>query len=382
MRRKILITAGVVLGVLVFIFILIGPATPLWVRLGMKPYCIQGELPHVKFVPCGGNFVVSPTVTPMPTSDLKGQEPIPLIFDDDGSPDGVLALLYFLRNSNFDVKAITISQGEAHPNIFADNIQKMLARLGKEDIAVGAGRLTPLEGSNTFPDPWRQASDTFWAINLGPSIDKEPMPAAQLIVDTVQNSIQPVMIFVSGTHTNLAEALRLEPGIADNIREVDIMGGSIYQPGNIKNDWPAIDNSVAEWNIWVDSVAAHEVFSSGLRLHLMPLDATNQVVWTQVDLSAITASPSPEGKIAGEVLQWMLNSWSKQGVYVWDLVAAVTASNPAICPEVSLAINIATEPGGEQGRTEVVQGDPNTSVCLDPDANQIKALTASIFGQQ
>ncbi len=381
MKRKTLRTIGIILGVVIVIIILIGPATPLWVRLGMKPFCIQGAWPHLKFIPCESDLVGSTTVTPIATTDLMGQEPIPLIFDDDGSPDGVIALLYFLSNSNFDVKAITISQGEAHPDIFVGHLQQLLTRVGRQDIQVGMGRLTPLEGNNTFPDPWRQASDRFWDISLPSADGKESVAAARLIVETIQNSKLPVTIFVSGSHTNLAEALRLDPGIVDNIREVDIMGGSVYRPGNIQSDWAAIDNSVAEWNIWVDSLAAQEVFSAGLKLHLVPLDATNQVMWTQEDLSGITASNSPEGKLAGEVLQWMLNSWSKHGVYVWDLVTAVKTSNPSICPEVSLAIDIITEPGREQGRTKVVQGDPNTSVCLNPDTKQVKASAAFIFGQ-
>jgi purine nucleosidase/pyrimidine-specific ribonucleoside hydrolase len=205
--------------------------------------------------------------------------------DDDGSPDGVTALLYFLIDPYFDVQAVTVSYGEAHPDLFAGHILQLLAGLGRADIPVGAGEPTPLEGNNAFPDSWRQASDTFWGIVLPPaSVKSDSVPAAKLIADTINCSPEPVLVFVSGSHTNLAEALRLNPEIAGNIREVYIMGGSVYEPGNIKSDWPAIDNSLAEWNIWVDPVAAAEVFSSGLPLHLVPLDATGQVIWTQSDV--------------------------------------------------------------------------------------------------
>ena len=90
----------------------------------------------------------------------------------------------------------------------------------------------------------------------------------------------------------------------------------------------------------------------------------------------------PEGVLAGELLQWMLNSWSPEGVYIWDLVAAVQATNPALCPEVSLALKITTTPGSEQGRTVANQGTANVEVCLDPDSGQFKALAASIIGGQ
>jgi pyrimidine-specific ribonucleoside hydrolase len=381
MKRKGLKVIGIVLGVLVLLFILIGPAAPLWERMGAKPVCIQGAFPHLKVVPCEGNTAVSPTVTPLALPSLNGQAPIPLIVDDDGSPDGTIALLYFLSNPLFDVKAVTISSGEAHPDVFAGHILQLLAGLGKATIPVGAGRATPQEGNNAFPDPWRQVSDNFWDIKLPAATTAlAPVPAADLIVKTINDSTQPIIVFVSGTHTNLAEALRTDPGIADKIQGVYIMGGSISGSGNIKSDWPSIDNSVAEWNIWVDPVAAEEVFSSGLPLHLIPLDATQQVTWTPSDLPRLTSSSSSEGIMAGNLLQWMLDSWSKQGVYVWDLVAAVQATNPSICREVSLAVNIITTSGPEQGRTAVIQGDPNVAVCLNPDSGQVKAIAASILG--
>jgi len=308
MKRKSLKILGIILGVLVILFILIGPAAPLWKRMGLEPFCIQGEWPHLKFVSCGGNTTASPTVTPLALPSLKGQAAIPLIVDDDGSPDGTIALLYFLNNPLFDVKAVTISSGEAHPDIFAGHILQLLAGLGKAGIPVGAGRATPLEGNNAFPDTWRQVSDNFWDIKLpAATATLKPVPAADLIVKTINDSAQPVVVFVSGTHTNLAEALSLDPGIIDKIKEVYVMGGSVRVPGNIKSDWPSIDNSVAEWNIWVDPVAAEEVFSSGIPLHLVPLEATRQVTWTQSDLPGWISNNSPEGTIAGNLLQWMLD---------------------------------------------------------------------------
>jgi pyrimidine-specific ribonucleoside hydrolase len=383
MKRKTWIILGTVLGVLILLFIIIYPAAPFWARFGAKTFCIQGEWPHLKLVSCGETAAASPTVTPLPFPSLNGQAPIPIIVDDDGSPDGMIALLYFLSNPLFEVRAVTISCGEAHPNLFAPHILQLLASVGRDNIPVGAGRETPLDGNNAFPDAWRQASDNFWEINLPvASVTLQPVPAAELIVDSVNNSLQPVLIFISGTQTNLAEALRLDPGIRENIRDVFIMGGSVYVPGNIHGDWPEFDNKVAEWNIWVDPVAAEEVFTSGLSLHLIPLDATGKVVWTQSDLTGWISSDTPEGALAGELLQWMLNSWSPEGVYIWDLVAAAQATNPVLCPEVSLALKIITAPGPEQGRTIVDQEAPNVGVCLDLDSGQIKALTASIIGGQ
>ena len=170
--------------------------------------------PSIRFLQrCNGS---SPTVTPLALSNQNGHAPIPVIVDNDGSPDGTIALLYFLSNPLIDVWAVTISYGEAHPDLFAGHILQLLAGLGRADIPVGAGDPSPLEGDNSFPDPWRQASDHFWDIELpSTSVTQEPTPASELIVDTVNDSPQPVLLFVSGAHTNLAEALRLDPGMRE-----------------------------------------------------------------------------------------------------------------------------------------------------------------------
>jgi inosine-uridine nucleoside N-ribohydrolase len=382
MKRKILIIGGTILGVLVCLVILVWPAAPLWQKLGFEPFCIQGSWPDLKIVSCSQPTAAELQVTPLPLPTLSGQMPIPIIVDDDGSPDGAIALLYFLRNPLFDVRAVTVSYGEAHPEVFAPHVAQLLAGLGRGDIPVGQGSAAPLEGNNAFPEPWRESSDNFWDISLPPAtVSTKPIPAAELIVETIDQSSQPVVVFISGSHTNLAKALRLKPGIVQNIRSVFIMGGAIHVAGNIESDWPSIHNRVSEWNIWADPLAASEVFASGLPLHLVPLDATRQVLWTRSDLPGWVSSNSPEGTMAGKLLQWMLQSWSPEGVYIWDLAAAVQATNPVLCPEASIAVDIVTKPGDEQGRVVITKDTPNVSVCLDPDPGQVKALAASILGR-
>ena len=276
----------------------------------------------------------------------------------------------------------TVSYGEAHPQVFAAKLASLLAAHGHADIPVGYGSDRPLAGDNAFPEDWRQASDNFWGLPLptgGSPV--EPVPAAELMVETIKNSEQPVVVFVSGAHTNLAEALRLAPEIAENIRAVYIMGGAVDVSGNIASVYPAIQNREAEWNIYVDPQAASEVFSSGLPLHLIPLDATDQVAFSKEDSRSWSSADSNEGDLAGTTLQDRLDSWGVKQTFVWDLVAAVQASNPALCSEVPLALSVETAPGETQGDLVKTGGSPNVSVCLSPDAAQVRALAKAILGR-
>jgi purine nucleosidase/pyrimidine-specific ribonucleoside hydrolase len=308
-----------------------------------------------------------------------------VIWDSDGSLDGVIGLLCFLQNPNVSVDALTISCGEAYPDIYTAHLPRLLARLERGVLPIAAGRSTPLEGNNAFPPPWRAVINDFLGIDL-PETDEsiDPLPAADLIVKVLNDSPSLITVFVCGPHTNLAEALRLDPNIKDKIASVQVMGGAVYVPGNIESEWPEIHNRVAEWNIWVDPVAASEVFNAGLPLYMTPLDATNQVVWTSDDADTWEASGTAEGKLAAEILRWFVDFMYElypEGAYMWDLVAAVNVTNPDLCGGEQVHVQVVTEPGEKQGHTLVVRDQPaNVTAYLTPKADEIKHLVARTLG--
>jgi purine nucleosidase/pyrimidine-specific ribonucleoside hydrolase len=129
------------------------------------------------------------------------------------------------------------------------------------------------------------------------------------MVELINASPEPVALFVSGTHTNLAQALTMDPGIKDKIRWVGIMGGALFVEGNIGSEagGQGYTNETAEWNIWVDPLAASEVFSSGLPIFLTPLDATDQVTWGKDFSRRWESSNDPAAKLAGEMVTAMNN---------------------------------------------------------------------------
>lgn len=44
------------------------------------------------------------------------------------------------------------------------------------------------------------------------------------------------------------------------------------------------------------------------------------------DAQTWASSGSPEGILAGKLLQWMLDTWSVKSAYIWDLVTAINAA--------------------------------------------------------
>lgn len=68
-------------------------------------------------------------------------------------------------------------------------------------------------------------------------------------------------------------------------------------------------------------------------------------------------------------------------VFIWDLVTAVVASDSTLCPEVQLALDVNIQPGPEEGQIILVNKPGNIWVCLEPDANQIRARVEGILAQ-
>jgi purine nucleosidase/pyrimidine-specific ribonucleoside hydrolase len=307
---------------------------------------------------------------------------IPIIVDDDGSMDGMAASLYFLVHPGYEVLALTVSNGDCHPSVFVHNLGRLLTLTGRTGIQVAAGQDFPLAGDNAFPESWRDFGDDFFGFPL-PS-QSEPfstLSAPELMVELINASPEPVAIFVSGTHTNLAQALRLDPGIKDNIRWVGIMGGALFVDGNIGSEagGQGYTNETAEWNIWVDPLAANEVFSSELPIFITPLDATDQVTWGKDFSRRWEGSKDPAAKLAGELVTDMNNRFGGY-VYVWDLTAAIFADDPTLCISEKFRVDVVTEQGPDEGRTIAIQ-DPNGNVtaCLDPDVPAFHARAEDVF---
>jgi inosine-uridine nucleoside N-ribohydrolase len=327
---------------------------------------------------CSAGQSVTPPVTPGAPRDPGTV--LPVIFDDDGSQDGTAALAYLLSHPGVSIRAITISYGEAHPDVFVQHIARKLDELGIEGIPLGAGQDAPLAGSNAFPDWLRESSDNFGGMPIPNADQTYPVQdAADLIVATVNASPEPITIYLSGAQTNLAEALRLNADIAENIAGVYIMGGAVYVPGNIRGAAPESDNEVAGWNIYADPQAAKEVFASGLPIYLVPLDATNQMTLDTEDIQPWREG-GPTADFAFEIYERKLENFGGSDAETWDLMTAAIMLDPSLCGFASLPLDVVTAKGNTSGQTVVDEGGtPNVEVCLSPDANRIKENFRDVF---
>ncbi|MFX0145224.1 MAG: nucleoside hydrolase [Candidatus Hodarchaeota archaeon] len=328
-----------------------------------------------------------PTIpsSPCPTQDLNTSacppvDVIPVIYDDDGSPDGTTALLYLISHPVVDLRAVNLSYGEVYPEIYIQHLARKMDDYGIIHFALGYGEKPESTDNIHFPESVREASSNFWGFPI-PNAEKtyQSHPAPELIVSLLRQSPQPITIFVTGPCTNLAEALRIAPEIRENISAVYIMGGAIYVPGNVHDFYPEHGNVVAEWNFVADPQAAKEVFESGLDIYLVPLDATNQVFVSRQDTNEWRRG-GEIADFAADIYDWLIDIFGHGDAAIWDLMTAAIMLEPDLCDFTSLNLTVITEPGDTLGQSAVLsEGEPNASVCLEPNAEMIRQALIDVF---
>ena len=104
-------------------------------------------------------------------------------------------------------------------------------------------------------------------------------------------------------------ALIQAPDIVGGLREIVAMAGAYFEVGNITPS--------AEFNVYVDPDAADIVFRSGLKLTLLPLDVTHQMLSTPARLQAMRDLGNACGVATAQMLQFSeafdLKKYGKEG---------------------------------------------------------------------
>ena len=305
----------------------------------------------------------------------------PIIVDTDAGSDDLMAIAFLLSHPTVRIEAITIANGLAHVDAGARNLVRLLDLSGRKDVPVFAGRPTPLRGNAEFPTEWRKTSDELPGVTLPASSRRpEPRRAGEYLASRLKDHAHPVRILALGPLTNLAEALQHDPSIAGTIQELVIMGGAVRVPGNLADgDVFKTTNKSAEWNIFVDPLAARIVFRAGIPIRLIALDATNRV---PIDLGFLrdfqSKARSPLAKFVAQVLETDRQFIQAGIYYAWDPLAAVALLHPGVVKTTPLHIEILQNPP-EDGRTAQTPGKPNSTVALDSDAAAFRKLFLEAF---
>jgi inosine-uridine nucleoside N-ribohydrolase len=280
-----------------------------------------------------------------------------VIIDCDVGVDDALALILAFHSPELEVRAVTGVNGNVPLRLVYPNIKKVLSLLRpshKPWIARGADRPLTGQGAN--------AHDVHGGDGLGGAVIRDygktewwrtfPRPAHELICETAAADPGAVTLIALGPLTNLALALDHDPEAMKALREIVIMGGAIRTRGNITPH--------AEFNIYVDPLAASRVFSSRLPIRLVPLDVTRQAALTPAVMK------NRIGEMENEFVRFVNESTGydraaerflggREAFYLHDPLAVGAVILPDLMEMEWTDLRVVTEPGERCGKTEEVK---------------------------
>ncbi len=240
-------------------------------------------------------------------------KPIPVLFDTDigDDIDDALALALALQSPELDVRAVTtvIDRTTDRTRL----AWKELGLYGRRDVTLGTGSDEP------FLDPVHPMRARQFEV-LTPA-DVAPAAAnrraAEVIVETLLNSREKITVIPVGPLTNIALALKLEPGIKQKIERIVLMGG-------------AFTMLYPEYNIMRDRVAAEIVFSSGVPITAVGLDVTTKCKLEGRDLERLRAADNPASRFLFHLIELWQDGHPNQFPTLHDPLAVASVVRPHV----------------------------------------------------
>lgn len=218
-----------------------------------------------------------------------------IIIDTDPGQDDAVALLLAFASPELDILGITAVAGNVPLEKTVTNILKVCELADKVDTKVFAGSDAPMQRP-LFTAEYVHGDSGLDGIELPmPTMEVQQMHAVDFIIDTIRSHPEgTVTLCTLGPLTNIGHALVKAPDIAIRIKELVMMGGGLFEAGNVT---PA-----AEFNIFVDPEAAKLTFDAGIPIVVMPLDVTHKALTTQARIDSFSALNTT---VASACVSWL-----------------------------------------------------------------------------
>ena len=122
-------------------------------------------------------------------------------------------------------------------------------------------------------------------------------------IDTIMNGEDGEFTLVPvGPLTNIAMALRIEPRIAQKVKQIVLMGGGCRRTNS---------TAAAEFNIWGDPEAAQIVFTSGANITVVPLDATHNACINSDEVEELYKLGTPASICVADMVKHRIAAYSQ-----------------------------------------------------------------------
>lgn len=245
-----------------------------------------------------------------------------LIIDTDPGVDDALAIALAHALPQIDLLGLTTVFGNTYAHQSSRNARYILDMLGV-DLPVAQGAALPWGATGYDPSAHVHGPEGLGDLVDIPQIGQNHPDSAALFLSRMAATYPGELVVCAiGPLTNIADAARLDPAFAGNLKQLVIMGGAFDHPGNI--------TPRSEANIYHDIAAADAVFGAGFDLAMVGLNATMQTLLTPQDFSDIITAPI--GRFIHDISQFYLGFYRSVGVMngcpMHDSTAVLACTNP------------------------------------------------------
>ncbi len=271
--------------------------------------------------------------------------------------DDALALTFAIMSGEIELLGVTTVFKNAEQR--AELACCVLETLGRPDIPVYAGIGKILLQS--IPD-WEKVAANHHPRQMDilkkqqPSIKPQPERAVDFIIETIMAGDGDITLVPIGPFTNIAAAFINEPRLVGKAK-ICMMGG-------------ATNRVRPEWNALCDPEATRVVFGTGVPITMIGLDVTTKCVMACDHVKTIGAVNRPINQICFDLIHLWGGDNPEPCPTLHDPLAVAMMIDSTFCQQREMRIEVETRADHLRGATVPVRGEPNTSVCVDVDADR------------
>jgi len=289
---------------------------------------------------------------------------VKLIIDTDPGIDDAIAIALAHAMPQIDLIGMTAIFGNTFVEQSSRNARFLADMLGM-DVPVAEGAALPYGATTYAPSDYVHGPEGLGDHTDIPQVGQnDPRPAAQFLCDMARDYAGELTVCAIGPLTNIADALRLDPQFATNLKSLVIMGGALRHAGNVSD--------YAEANIYHDAAAADAVFASDLDMTMVGLDATMKTLLTPADFDELAARAPRVGGFIKHISEFYLGFYHSVGVTngcpMHDALAVLACSHPENFTFEATGLTV-PDTGAKLGATLPDAARKPVAVAVDCDAD-------------
>jgi inosine-uridine nucleoside N-ribohydrolase len=188
-----------------------------------------------------------------------------------------------------------------------------------------------------------------------PSLHQPPR-GDQVLVDLIREYPNELSLVIMGPCTMFARALDRDPDLPRLLEKIIVLGGCWHAPGNA--------GPMKEFHFACDPDSARQVLRSGGNITLVPLDVTQQIIFSPADLFQLPNPESTTCQFLRQIVPFGIRATSNiygiEGFHLKDVVAIAALARPNLLRVQPLFVDVETH--GELSRgMSIVDALPNST---------------------